>query len=227
MWCAAPARRGPDLLPHHRRLPLFPGPVSGRKIGLFGGSFDPAHAGHRHLAELALNRLDLDYVWWMPALGNPLKVRETGFEARVASAKRAIDGHPRMKVAMLERQFDTRYTLATLRRLLPRARGARFVWLMGADNLAGFHHWGDWQEIARLVPIAVIARPGNSTRARLGRFARTFASSRLPEGKAASLAHLKPPAWVYLKTRLHPVSSTQLRWAARFRNPFRQDSAGV
>lgn len=189
--------------------PRLPGPAKGLAIGLFGGSFNPAHAGHLLVAETARKRLKLDQVWWIVARGNPLKSDHGEYAARLASA-RAIARSAGMRVTDLEAQLGLTYSLDTLRALQKAAPDARFVWLMGADNLAGFQRWKDWEEIARRVPIAVIGRPGaRITRATA--FARKFARHRLPEAEAAHLAQAAPPAWAYIRVRENALSSTALR----------------
>jgi nicotinate-nucleotide adenylyltransferase len=193
--------------PHMRNTPRAP---RGLKIGLLGGSFDPAHAGHAHVAETALRRLGLDYVWWLVSPQNPLKPKSSPLQARVASAKSVATG-PDMIVTDIETQLGTSYTIDTLKMLKKRYRGARFVWLMGADNLAGFEHWRGWEEIARIVPICVISRPGAGPKARLGRLARRFPNARLPISAAMKLPFAKSPAWVYLPARWNALSSTALR----------------
>lgn len=198
----------------------LPGPHDGLRIGLFGGSFNPAHEGHRHVAETALTRLQLDWVWWIVARGNPLKSRHGAFAARFASAER-LASHPRMRVTDLERQLGVTYTRDLIAPLQARCPTARFVWMMGADNLAGFHRWGGWAGIMRALPVAIIARPDAGPRARLSKAARRFAGDRLPETAASRLALAEPPAWVFLTAPWHPASSTRIRRAARARNPFR------
>lgn len=133
------------------------GPVT----GLLGGSFNPAHGGHRRITLFAIDALGLDEAWWLVSPGNPLKPRAgmAPLAARFASARRQARRAP-IRVTAIERELGTRYTVDTLRALLRRWPKRRFVWLMGADNLAQFHHWRDWRKIARLMPIAVIARPG-------------------------------------------------------------------
>lgn len=210
-----------DPAGHTSTLPPLPGPHEGLRIGLFGGSFNPAHEGHVHVAETALRRLRLDAVWWLVAGGNPLKEEHGVFEARLASARR-VARHPRMRVTGIERDLGVRYTADLLERLLPRLKGAELVWIMGADNLAGFHRWGRWDEIAGRLPIAIVARPGASPKAGLSKFARRFASSRRPASAAGGLAGAPAPAWVYLRAPLEPVSSTALRRQASRRNPFRR-----
>lgn len=200
---------------------VLPGPYNGLRIGLLGGTFNPAHSGHRHIALLAMQHLNLDWVWWIPAAGNPLKQEEAPFEARFASVKRMAQ-HPRMRVTDLERQLGTRYTYDTLRALLPRVKGGEFIWLMGADNLRHFHRWGNWDKLANLVPIAVIARPGDARFARLSKFAQRFSWCRLAPADAPAFHRFVPPVWTYLPTPLHTASSTQIRAQAYQRNPFRQ-----
>ena len=193
----------------------LPGPARGLRIGLFGGSFNPAHTGHLHVAETAMKRLQLDWVWWLVARGNPLKTEHGDFDTRFASAEAVAGRHPRMIVTDIEKQLGYTYSWQTLLTLARHAPDADFVWLMGADNLAGFHNWRRWQDIARLMPIAIVARPGIGPSARSSRFARTFAKGRVPESFASLLPDLAPPAWVYLTGRLDPSSSTAIREARR------------
>jgi nicotinate-nucleotide adenylyltransferase len=186
--------------------------VPGQRIGLMGGSFNPPHEGHAVCALTALSRLRLDQLWWMVTPGNPLK-SSTGLpelEERMA-ASRAFARSPAIKITGFEAELGSPYTYATIRfvtRHLPRVR---FVWVMGADNLATFHHWQHWRDIARLVPIAVVDRPGWHLKALASPAARHLARSRLPEARAALLPGLNPPAWVFLSTRLSEASSTALR----------------
>ena len=164
------------------------------RIGLYGGSFNPSHAGHRHVSLMALKRLGLDRVWWIVTPGNPLK--DTGEAAllaeRVAQA-RACAAHPRIDVTGFEEGIGVRYTVDTLRYLVRRCPEVRFVWIMGADNLAGFHRWRGWRAIAGLMPIAIIDRPGwtlTSVRSRAGT---ALGPARVPESQAAALADRPPP----------------------------------
>ena len=191
----------------HLRLP---GPTAGLRIGLFGGSFNPAHSGHRHVADTALRRLQLDWVWWVVARGNPLKTSHGEFGARIASAHLQAQ-HPRMIVTDLEARLGLTYTADTLEAITRHAPRARFVWLMGADNLVGFHLWERWQTIAQQMPIAIIARPGVGPGARNAPFARRFASNRISEADAARLPNLPAPAWTYLGGPLDATSSTAIR----------------
>ncbi|MEZ5946135.1 MAG: nicotinate-nucleotide adenylyltransferase [Hyphomonas sp.] len=188
----------------------LPGPTAGLRIGLFGGSFNPAHSGHLHVAQTAMKRLNLDWVWWIVARGNPLKSQHGDFAQRFASARK-IAHDPRMIVTDLEAQLGFTYSWQTLSAIAQRAPGADFVWIMGADNMVGFHYWQRWQDIARLMPIAIVARPGVGPGARNAPFARMFELQRLPEVMAPLLPGMAPPAWVYLKGPLDPSSSTAIR----------------
>lgn len=183
-----------------------------RRIGLLGGSFNPAHEGHRHISLLALKRLRLDEVWWMVAPQNPLKSSRgmAPFEERVKAAI-AVARHPRIRVSDVERRLGTQHTADTLAMLIPRFSKYRFVWLMGADNLLQISDWKDWQRIFRLVPIAIFSRPPYSKAAVLARSARVFADRRIVEARARSLATLTPPAWVFLNTPPHAASATRIR----------------
>ncbi len=182
----------------------------GQKIGLLGGSFDPAHSGHLHVAETAIDLLGLDFVWWMVSPQNPLKKTSSQLQDRLDSAKKIARG-PKMVVTKIETQLKTQYTIDTLIALKKQYCGVKFVWLMGGDNLAGFENWRGWKDIVEEVPICVVSRPSAGPRARLGRMARQFDKYRLPLDKAPTLGNKKAPAWVYVPARFNPLSSTQLR----------------
>lgn len=183
-----------------------------RRIGLFGGSFNPPHEGHRHASLVALKRLALDEVWWLVSPANPLK--EAGefapFDERCAAAGRAAR-HPRIKISTFERDAGLIYTRDTLRALIRAHADIRFVWLMGADNLASIHLWHRWPEIFELVPVAVVDRPSYRLRAMSSPAAFRFAHRRIDEENARLLAGLKPPAWCFLTGPLSLLSSTRLR----------------
>lgn len=181
-----------------------------RRIGLLGGSFNPAHEGHRHISLEALRRLDLDEVWWLVSPQNPLKPQSSPLDARMQSARSVAQGS-RMIVTDIEQRLGTRYTLDTIRALKRRNPGVTFVWLMGGDNLAGFQLWRGWQWIAREVAICVISRPGAGPKAQLGRLAKRFPGARIRPQAAALLCTRTPPAWTLLTARWNPLSSTQLR----------------
>ncbi len=191
------------------RLPPF---RPGMRIGLLGGSFNPPHQGHALVTRLALTRLGLDRVWWLVTPGNPLKspAELAALQERVEAARRLIAG-PRVAVTDIEAQIGARYTYDTLAWLARRARGARFVWLMGADNLRQFHLWRHWRAIADLTPIAVVDRPGSTLRAMASPAAVALAPWRTPERNALRLADQTPPALVFLHGPRSALSSTLLR----------------
>ncbi len=182
------------------------------RIGLYGGSFNPAHAGHLHVSRTALRRLRLDRVWWLVTPGNPLKDRRllASPEERVVRA-RTIAADPRIAVTAFEAAIGTRYTVDTLRWLVRRRPGLRFVWIMGADSLGSFHRWHRFEDILDLVPVAVIDRPGHTLSAPGARAAQAFARARIPESDALSLPGRHPPAWTFLHGPRSDLSSTALR----------------
>jgi nicotinate-nucleotide adenylyltransferase len=180
-------------------------------IGLLGGSFDPAHEGHAHITREALKRFGLDRVWWLVSPGNPLKPRGPAPMAeRIARAKAVMD-HPRVVVSDVEARLGTRYTAATLKRLKALYPGVRFVWLMGADNLAQFHRWQNWEWIMHSVPIGVFARPGTRLEARGARAVEEYARDRLPAERAACLSRAAAPAWCFVNVPMVNLSSSAIR----------------
>lgn len=202
--------------PTRRRLAAALGgalPVRGQRIGLLGGSFNPAHGGHRFISLEALKRLRLDSVWWLVSPQNPLKPR-TGMaplEARYASARAEIAGHPRLRATTVEEVLGTFYTRETLAALRDRFPGVRFVWLMGADNLWQVDRWAEWSRIFHTVPVAVFNRPSYSQSAGFAKAARRFDRARIAERDAARLADAAPPAWVFLHQPQDPRSATEIR----------------
>jgi nicotinate-nucleotide adenylyltransferase len=195
------------------RETLGPPPaLPGMRIGLLGGSFNPPHKGHRHIAETALRRLGLDQVWLVVTPGNPIKERGdlAALSERLSATQRIIE-HPRIRVTGFEGTLPTAYTARTLDFLHRRFPGVRFVWIMGGDNLASFHRWQEWRGIMRGLPIAVLDRPGFRFRAMASPAAISFAGARIDEAQAGALARLHPPAWTYLTIPLADISSTQLR----------------
>ncbi len=181
------------------------------RVGLLGGSFNPAHDGHRYVSVEAIKRLRLDQVWWLVSPQNPLKAASgmAPLTERMAGAKAAAC-HPRLKVLALETSLGTRYTADTLARL-GRWPGHRFVWLMGADNLAQLPRWRKWREILAGCAVAVFERHPYSYAALSGPVGLGFASARLADERADELAQQPPPAWVFMRMRPHPASATAIR----------------
>ncbi|HCK83369.1 MAG TPA: nicotinate (nicotinamide) nucleotide adenylyltransferase [Hyphomonadaceae bacterium] len=169
----------------------FPLAYPGMRIGLFGGSFDPAHEGHAHVAETALKRLSLDRVWWLVSPQNPLKPKSSPFKKRMKSARGFAHG-PRMVVTDIEKKLGCGYTYQTIRALRAFYPEVSFILVMGADNLANFRQWRNWREVAAAIPVVIVSRPGVSPAKRLSAQKR----------------------WVFLNARHHPQASTALRQAA-------------
>lgn len=206
MSSEAMARPGPDALPERvAALARW-----GARIGLLGGSFNPAHEGHRHISLIALRRLKLDAVWWLVSPQNPLKSTSdmAPLDRRLQRARETA-AHPDIEVSTIEEALGTRYTIDTIGALQRKFPHAHFVWLMGGDSLATFHLWKQWEEIAQRVPIAVIARPGFTTRALASPAAQALQASRIRD--AATLPDRAPPAWTFIQERLDPASATKLR----------------
>jgi len=186
-----------------------PGPVArGLRIGLLGGSFNPAHAGHLYVSEIALKRLSLDYVWWLVAGQNPLKSASdmASADKRLVGARALVGRRPRLIVSDLEKTLGTRYTIDTLKALRRRFPEVQFIWLMGTDNLAQFHRWKRWTEIAALMPIAVIVRPG-SVLAQL--------NAKAMQRFARQTRLRKPPAIASVDGRRNEASATAIRSGVR------------
>ena len=182
------------------------------RVGLLGGSFNPPHAAHRDISLFAIKRLNLDRVWWLVTPGNPLKEHGALHELNErAEAARQLADDPRIDVSCLEAVIGVRYTVDTITYLRRRTSGLRLVWIMGADNLAQFHRWQNWQRIAASVPMAIIDRPPQSFRALSAPAAQALARYRLPENQASRLADQRPPAWVFLTGLKLKMSSTGLR----------------
>jgi nicotinate-nucleotide adenylyltransferase len=184
----------------------------GQRIGIFGGSFDPAHRGHRRVSLEALRRLRVDQLWWVVTPGNPLKDTRglPALDLRMRAAS-AVAGHPRIIVTGFETELRTRYTADLIRVLKEREPTTRFVWIMGSDNLAAFHRWDRWRDIANAVPIAVLNRPGALTAGLSSPAAQALAPWRIDEADAAILPDRPPPAWVFLNGPRSASSSTALR----------------
>ena len=192
--------------------PLEPEPTAHTlRVGLLGGSFNPAHEGHRYISLEALKRLGLDQVWWLVSPQNPLKTTDgmAPLAERLAGAAR-IARHPRLRVLALETRLGTRYTADTLARLA-RWPGFRFVWLMGADNLAQLPRWRRWRGILEACPVAIFERHPYSYAALAGTAARSLVTARRAEADARSLVNQPAPAWVFMRMRPHPASATAIR----------------
>jgi nicotinate-nucleotide adenylyltransferase len=188
--------------------------VRHRRIGLLGGSFNPAHGGHLHISLLAIKHLALDEIWWLVSPQNPLKPVDgmAPFKVRLEQARRVAATHPRIIVSDLENRLGrSRYTADTLRALCRRFPRLRFVWLMGSDNLVQIPRWERWTEIFKTAPIAVFDRPSYSLKALSGLAAQRFSLKRVPASGARGLAEMKPPAWVFFHTTLDARSATRIR----------------
>jgi nicotinate-nucleotide adenylyltransferase len=198
-----------------------------RRIGLLGGSFNPAHQGHLDISLAALKYLGLDEIWWLVSPQNPLKpvAGMAPFTERLASAQ-AMAKHPRIRVTGIEAKLGTRFTADTLKALVTRFPACRFVWLMGADNLAQISSWRDWTKIFHTVPIAVFDRPSYTIKALTALAARRFRRARRREAALKMLAATRTPAWVFVHHRLNPISATQIR-AEQARRKARKTKSGA
>ncbi|MDO8325148.1 MAG: nicotinate-nucleotide adenylyltransferase [Phenylobacterium sp.] len=211
MWFAGPARRVPEAgRPATLRLGFTL--TRGMRVGLYGGSFNPVHAGHAHVAETARKRLKLDRVIWLVSPQNPLKSsRETASLAdRMAGVRKVARGRA-MIVSDAETAIGSTYTIDTLRVLKARYPGVKFVWIMGADSLASFHRWRGWTQIMGGAPVAVVSRPWISLRSRFSPAAQRFSHARRPASQGTILAGTQPPRWVFLTGPLNFLSSTAMR----------------
>ena len=198
----------PPARPFRHELPYV---RPGQAVGLLGGSFDPPHRGHEHVAREAMKRFRLDRVWWLVSPGNPLKTTGPAAMERRMAACREFASHPGVEVTDIEARLGTRFTAATLaelRRLYP---GTRFVWLMGSDNLASFHEWERWRWIMGAVPLGVIGRPGSAMSARTSPAASRYGFARLRRHEAALLAKRRPPAWCFASVPMVDLSSSEIR----------------
>lgn len=188
----------------------------GMAVGLFGGSFNPPHAGHALVAEIALRRLRLDQLWWMVTPGNPLKSgRELAPLGQRVAASEKLAEDPRIKVTAFEAVYHVRYTADTLALVRAKNPGVDFVWIMGADNLRDFHRWQRWRRIATTFPIAVVDRPGATLSFLSSVVAKTFDYARVDEIDAPRLARMRAPAWTFIHGPRSSLSSTALRAAAK------------
>lgn len=185
--------------------------TKGLRIGLLGGSFDPPHSGHMHISKWAIKEFSLDRIWWLVSPGNPLKKDAPADLDRRLSACNKLVNHPKVIVTDLERVFNTRYTAQTLTTLKSQYRGVRFVWLMGADNLAEFHKWDRWQDIMHMLPVGVMARPNQQLAANCSPAARIFRESRLSAQSSTALPFKEAPSWSLLTGPMDDESSSKIR----------------
>ena len=212
-----PPSRETDVPARYLRMPHA---EKGMQVGLFGGSFNPPHAGHALVAEIALRRLALDQLWWIVTPGNPLKsARELAPLCERIGRSEQIAGDPRIKVTAFEAGRNLRYTADTLALVKARNPGVDFVWIMGADNLRDFHRWQRWRQIALTFPIAVIDRPGSTLAFLSSVVAKTFDYARVDEGDAPRLARMKAPAWTFIHGPRSSLSSSAIRGAVKTQRP--------
>lgn len=192
------------------KLPFF---SRGQTVVLFGGSFDPPHAGHRLVAQAALAQLQADFVWWLVSPQNPLKAHRPGAQSARVAATQGLARHPKFIVNDAETRLGTRYAVDTVRALKAAHPGVHFIWLIGADNLAQMHKWKDWQALMGEIAMAVYPRPGATLKALAGKAALRFGAQRLPSAEAAQLGRRPAPAWTLLRGVQSSQSSTALRKA--------------
>ena len=184
----------------------------GLAIGLYGGSFNPPHEGHMHVSQLAMRRLGLDRIWWLVTPGNPIKDQSDlqPLSQRLQASAQLAD-HPRIDITSVEQKVGFNKTRDTIRWLKQRCPRTRFIWIMGADNLAQFHQWYGWRDIAALVPIAVIDRPGFTFQAKSSHAAQALSRFREDETDAIGFSKRTPPAWIFLHGPRSDLSSSALR----------------
>lgn len=208
----SPYVASPCVLRRFEGFPALPRHAPGMRIGLFGGSFNPPHAGHRLASLIALRRLRLDRVWWIVTPGNPMKDNRAlpGLDERMKAAQQ-VASHPRIDITGFEAKIETRFTYDTLAYLKRRCPGVSFVWIIGADNLNGFHRWQRWRDIARMVPVAVVDRPGSTLTAARSRAGVWMQDGRIAESRADLLPTASLPAWAFLHGPRSGLSSTMLR----------------
>lgn len=187
------------------------------RIGLLGGSFNPAHEGHLHISLEAMKRLKLDEIWWLVSPQNPLKDKKgmASFEKRFASAEQ-MALHPRIIVSDMESKLGTRYSVDTVHKLQQHYKQHNFVWLMGADNLAILHRWKNWRRFTKLIPFAVLDRAPFSHRAQRQKAALALSKWRLKFCDAPKLIGRKTPAWLYILMRRHGAASTDIRKSGKW-----------
>lgn len=183
------------------------------KIGLLGGSFNPAHEGHFHISEQGLKRLGCDEIWWLVSPQNPLKTSDemADYPARIASARRFAEKAPWLKICEIEQENNLQYSADTLEYLLSTHPEKQFVWIMGSDNLSQFHRWKNWHKILNSLPVCVVDRAPHSHAALRSPAAISYKEFRLDERKARQLIDAPTPRWIYLFIPRHKQSATELR----------------
>lgn len=185
---------------------------AGRTVGLLGGSFNPAHQGHLHISLQAIKSLGLDAVWWMVSPKNPLKsARDMAPLGTRLDYARGVAKHPKIHVTDIERQLGTQYTLDTIKALQARFPRTTFIWLMGADNLATFHRWKNWQEIFKALPVCVLDRPPRHEALKAVPAMERFRQYKIPQEQAGRLKGMDAPAWVMVRMPLNNLSATEIR----------------
>lgn len=191
---------------------------AGKSVALLGGSFNPAHIGHKHIAELALEKLGCDFVWWMVSPGNPLKSNDgmAEFSRRYDSALEMVDRHPNMLVTDIETQMGTRYTYDGLSKLLPLFPKTKFVWIMGEDNLQTIDQWHRWEDIFSMLPVAIFHRPLNENTEDIP-VLKQLNNTRLPSKEAGKLLDQSTPKWVLMETDPCDESSTRIRQSGEWK----------
>jgi len=215
------ARPAPEFRHLVRHPAIAAAPLwRGMRIGLLGGSFNPAHEGHRYISSFALRKLRLHEVWWLVSPQNPLKpAADMAPLATRLQRARQVAGHPRIRVLALEARLGTRYTVDTLTYLRALLSDSHLVWMMGADAFLQLPEWRDWERIFDLVPVAIFGRPSYSLRVTAAKAAYRFADARIDQTQASVLPLREPPAWVFFRSTRHPASATRIRqeFAARGR----------
>jgi nicotinate-nucleotide adenylyltransferase len=216
MSCVARARPDRRIQTIVDKTQAQPEAHQGQRIGLLGGSFNPAHHGHREISEHALTTLALDQIWWLVSPQNPLKdtADMAPFADRLASANSVAAESAKasqIKVSDIEQELGTRYSIDTVTALRQRHTNDHFVWIIGADNLAQMPDWQRWQDLMEAVPIAVFDRPGYTQKALSGDAALQFATARLDPDQRQNLVTAAPPAWIFLQEVQNPVSATEIR----------------
>lgn len=205
-----------EVIPGITDLPVS---ASGMRIGLFGGSFNPPHQGHRLVSRQVLKRLDLDAVWWLVTPGNPLKDNAAlaPLRERVKAARQLVD-HPRVHITGFEAAHGFRFTYDTLSFLRKTLPDRHFVWIMGADSFVGFDKWEHWRDIAKLMPLVIYARPGSSRRAPFSKAAMALAPHRMDQYDAPIIVTAAPPSWIYLQGLMSGLSSSAIRHSPAIKN---------